>query len=468
MSAHPTNPEGSPRLYHVGTLVYTTSALLTVLFWMLLGDFCIQIMEQLPTSLVPLQLRWASASDAMIGFITGSLPAVLGIILNPIVGLQSDGHRGPMGRRRPFLLMSTPVVVIALLGLGYATPVAETVAHLTGATSVDAVKIGWIASCMLVFVVARTYMFQVYQFLFVDVIPAEVMGKFIGCYRAVGALGAFVFHSYLFGKSETHTALIYVLSATLYGISFLLLIWKVREGDYPPPPPKKTLVQTMGGYFSECFKDPFYLMVYSLCFFFWSAINPLWSFLVFFGTNPGKVANYAPTLGLSLDDFGHVRGWCYLVQVPVYFLMGPLVDRFHPLRVGIVGMLLSSLTYFANFFFDHDKSSFTFWLILNFIAQAIYMGAYLAILPRLLPREKYGQFFSANQIFGFAGVSLSPVLCGLLMQTLRDYRYIFVWCGACTLAGFFTSCMLYRRWMALGGDEHYQPPGTTPGASGVN
>ena len=87
--------------------------------------------------------------------------------------------------------MSTPVVVIALLGLGYATPVAETVAHLTGAASVDAVKIGWIAACMLVFVVARTYMFQVYQFLFVDVIPAEVMGKFIGCYRAVGALGAF-------------------------------------------------------------------------------------------------------------------------------------------------------------------------------------------------------------------------------------------------------------------------------------
>ena len=108
------------------------------------------------------------------------------------------------------------------------------------------------------------------------------------------------------------------------------------------------------------------------------------------------------------------------------------------------------------------------YLILNFIAQAIYMGAYLAILPRLLPREKYGQFFSANQIFGFAGVSLSPVLCGLLMQTLRDYRYIFVWCGACTLAGFFTSCLLYRRWMALGGDEHYQPPGTTPDASGVN
>jgi hypothetical protein len=59
---------------------------------------------------------------------------------------------------------------------------------------------------------------QVYQFLFVDVIPAEVMGKFVGCYRAVGALGAFVFHRYMFGHAEDSTALIYLASTMLYGV----------------------------------------------------------------------------------------------------------------------------------------------------------------------------------------------------------------------------------------------------------
>ena len=91
----------SPKTYRVGTLVYTSRALLIVMFWMLLGDLCLQIMEQLPTSLVPLQLRWATASDTLIGFVSGSLPAVLGILLNPIVGVQSDRHRGRLGRRRP-------------------------------------------------------------------------------------------------------------------------------------------------------------------------------------------------------------------------------------------------------------------------------------------------------------------------------------------------------------------------------
>ena len=188
-----TTDKGGP-IYKVGTLIYTPAALLTVMFWMLLGDLCLQIMEQLPTSLVPLQLRWATASDTLIGFIAGSLPAVLGILLNPVIGIQSDRHRGKLGRRRPFLLASTPLVIVALLGLGLATPIAEILGKWTGAQSLAALKIGWLGGCMAVFVVANTYIMQVYQFLFVDVIPKEVMGRFVGCYRAALDLSGVFWH----------------------------------------------------------------------------------------------------------------------------------------------------------------------------------------------------------------------------------------------------------------------------------
>ena len=452
------------KVYRVGTLIYTLPALLTVMFWMLLGDLCLQIMEQLPASLVPLQLRWATASDTLIGFVSGSLPAVLGLLLNPVIGVQSDRYRGKLGRRRPFLLWSTPFVMVALLGLGFASPIAEILGGWIGAESLGAFKIGWISGCMVVFVVANTYIMQVYQFLFVDVIPAQVMGKFIGCYRAIGGLGGFVFHRFMFGQAETHPAMIYVISAILYGASFFLLIWKVQEGSYGPPIPKQTLAKETASYFFECFGNTFYIKLYFLAFFFWSAIVPFWTFLVFFGTDPGQNFGYAPTLGLSLTAFGRVRGWCALVQIPVFFLMGPLVDRFHPLRVGLVGLLLSSMTFFAIFFFVHDQTSFTLWLIINFLAQAVYLGAYLSILPKLLPRKKYGQFFTANQCFGFIGVALAPVLCGWLLETVKDYRFIFVWCGVCTSAGFGMCLLLYRHWLALGGDTGYQPPGDTFGS----
>ena len=46
-----------------------------------------------------------------------------------------------------------------------------------------------------------------------------------------------------------------------------------------------------------------------------------------------------------------------------------------------------------------------------------------------------------------------------LLETLKDYRFIYVWCGACTLAGFIMCALLYRNWLRLGGDKSYQPPG---------
>ncbi len=456
------SPPSADGLYRVGTLTYTKAALLNVLFWMLLGDFCLQIMEQLPVALVPLQLRWAEAPDALIGFLAASLPAFLGILLNPFVGVQSDRHRGRLGRRRPFLLWATPVVVLALVGLGCAAPASTALAEWVGATSAPALKIGWIAACMVVFVVGNTYIMQVYQFLFVDVIPSQVMGKFVGCYRAVGALGAFVFHRYLFGQAEERVTEIYVFSGLLYAVSFFLLVWFVKEGEYPAPPPKARggLAQAKS-YFRECYSHSLYWKTYSLSLFFWGACAPLWTFLVFFGTAPGKsVTGYAPTLGLSLEEFGHVRGWASLITVPVFFLVGPLVDRFHPLRVAMVGLLLSALSFFACYAFVKDGGSLLFWFNASMIAQAIYMGSYLAILPRLLPRAKYGQFFTANQMVGFCGNVFAPVICGWIIQQVADYRFVFIWSGVCTTMSFIMCVLLYRQWKQMGGEQGYQPPET--------
>ena len=450
------------RIYQVGTLTYSRAELFKVIFWMLLGDFTLQIMEQLPISLVPLQLRGAQASDALIGFLTGSLPAFLGMLLNPFIGVQSDRHRGKMGRRIPFLLWGTPFVVLALLGLGVAEPVSEALAAWFRAGSVASVKIGWIGGCMVAFVVANTYIMQAYQFLFVDVIPSRVMGKFVGFYRAIGALGTLVFHRYLFGRSESHMTGIYVVSALLYAAAFYLLIWNVKEGGYPDPPPKKSGAHWTEAkkYFQECFGHAFYWKTYSLSFFFWSALVPLWAFMVFFGTVPGGgLTGYAPTIGLSLDDYGKIRGWGALVSVPVFFGVGPLVDRFHPIRLCMVGLALSVAAFSGCFFFARSEASFLACLLAIMAAQAVYMGSIMALSPRLFPSAKYGQFCSANQIFGFIGVIFSPVLCGWLIQWVHDYRYLFAWCAWCALMSLLMSVLVYRHWQRLGGDKNYAPPG---------
>jgi len=464
---HPETPSLPARTaqarYQVGTLAYSRGGLALVMFWLLGGDFFFQLMESLTPALIPLQLRWAGASDTLIGTLSGSLGAALGFFLYPIAGVQSDRHRGRLGRRRPFLIWCIPPAMLSLVLLGAAKPAGDFLyrifASLGGAgVTAAGCTIVWIGVCATVFLVFNVYINQMHVCLFADVIPQQVLGKYVGVSRAVGALGNLAFNRWVLGWAEAYTFHVYLLIALLFAGTFALLIWQVKEGDYPPPPPK----QGRGGwaaiksYLQECFTHPFYLNFYCLSFFFWASLVPL-SFVVFFGTTSGQ-PGYAPTLGLPLQEFGQVKGWTFIIQIPVFFVVGFLADWFHPLRVAILGLLLASLSYFACFWFIRDARSLLLWWSVNQGSLAIYLGAIIALSPRLLPRARYGQFISANQTFGFIPLVIGPPLCGLLLESIRDYRYTFVLCGGCTLIAFIASITLYLQWRKLGGDRDCSPP----------
>ena len=452
------------KTYRVGTLTYTKGQLLQIMFWMLWGDFFFQLLESVTPALVPLQLRWAGASDTTIGFVA-SQSAILAFCLYPVIGMHSDRHRGRLGRRRPFLLWCTPPVVLSRVLLGVAAPAGAWLHEALGwmgssKLTLAGCTIAWIAACYGLWVIFNAYIAQVYMYLFVDVIPQEVMGKFFGLYRAIGAIGNLAFNRWALGYAEAHTFHVYFLIGLLYAAAFYMIVWKVNEGDYPPPPPK-----TGGGgigaikrYCRECFTHPFYLTYYSLSFFFWASLVPL-SFIVFFATQAGQ-AGYAPTLGLSLEEFGRIKGWTFLIQIPMFFLMGPLIDRFHPIRVSLVGLFLISVSYFSCYWFVQGANSLLVCWTINQGVLAIHLGAGAALTPRMLPRERYGQFFSANQTFGYSSMILVPPIIGWALGTVKDYRYLFIFCGICTTLTFLMLIVLYFQWKKLGGDTAYSPPDT--------
>jgi len=178
---------------------------------------------------------------------------------------------------------------------------------------------------------------------------------------------------------------------------------------------------------------------------------------VFFSTQAGK-DGYAATLGLSLQEFGAIKGWTFLVQIPVFLVVGHFVDKFHPLRVAILGLVLTSLTYFACYCWVVDAPSMLLWSCLNNASIAIYLGAAMAMAPRLLPRERYGQFVSANLIFGITSLILAPPAIGLLMEYIRDYRYAYLFSGLSNVLALLACFALFRHWRKLGGDAGFTPP----------
>lgn len=445
--------------FKVGSLTYTRGALITVMFWMLWADLCLQIMESLPT-VIPLQLKWLGASDKLIGFVKDSLPAILTVAIVPVIGMQSDRHRGKLGRRRPFLLWSTIPVCLFLALLGYAAPLSRSAHAMLPAMSPAGVGIGLITLFAAGFFFFNLYVMQVYQYLVADVIPKEAMGTFIGLFRAIGAVGGFVFNRWIFGYAETRVSWVYLGCALLYAAAFFLLVWRVREGEYPPQDvtgEKPGPVRFLRRYAKECFGNRFYVKVFSIALFYWSAWVPFMTFILFFATKTAG-ADYAPSLGVNVDEFGRIKGWTFLPKVLIFAFLGPLVDRFHALRMLLVGIFLVTLTYLAGFFVVHTPHQFLAWWVTNEVAQAIFQLAYLAMFPVLLPRDKYGQYFSANQLFFSAGLIASPILCGWFMDVIKDYRYLFLWSGVSAALATAFSVLVFRHWKQLGGDAGYVAP----------
>lgn len=470
MVDNPTPTTSAPKLYRVGTLTYTRAALFQVMFWMLWGDFCFQLLESLPAAVIPLQLRWEGASDTLIG-LKGSISSLVTFLWYPVVSTQSDRHRGRLGRRRPYLLWCIPPVLVSLVLLGAAKPAGALVYSALSALglgdylSVPGCTLAWIGVSMIIFLLFNAYVVQVYACLVADVIPADVVGKFTGIYRAVGALGGLAFHRWALGWVETHTLHVYLSIGLLYATAFYLLVWRVKEGDYPPPPPKAPggRLGAIKGYLRESFTHRFYLNFYAVTFFNWGSLAPL-AFVVFFATTAGQ-EGYAATLGLSLQEYGEVKSWTFLVQIPAFLLVGFFVDRYHPTRVGIVGMLLTSLSYLGCYLYIHDADSLLFWLCVNQVATAIYLGAFMASAPRLLPRDRFGQFVGANLLFGISSLIVAPLVVGELFELIRDYRYLFIISGLFTTFGTLATYTLYRQWKTLGGDRDFVPPDVSPTSS---
>ena len=100
--------------FRVGTLIYSRAGLVTLVAWLLWGDFVYTLMENVMPSLLPMLLRDNGASNQAIAFIVSSIYMVVNAVANPIISYKSDRFRSRWGRRRPFILVTTPFVLLLL------------------------------------------------------------------------------------------------------------------------------------------------------------------------------------------------------------------------------------------------------------------------------------------------------------------------------------------------------------------
>jgi Na+/melibiose symporter-like transporter len=467
--AAPEYQAGGKRIWRVGTLTYTRSQLINVFFWLLWGDLCLNIMELVIIRLVPLQLADLGASKTLIAVLTVQIFSALNWVTNPLISTWSDRHRGPRGRRIPFMFWPTPPLAMFVILTGFATNIAGyflttfpglasgmakfftvVLPGMTGLSPAAQFSIGVLGVLLLLYRIFDQFPQCVYYYVWADVVPQEMMGRFTSLFRVVATLGGVIFHKWILGYADTHPGAVYIGCGLLYMSAFMLMCMIVKEGEYPPPPPKqKRAAGALAMWFKECFSIRYYWNYYlSFACFRWAWI-PFNALLI----------NYATEgVGMSPGKFGDIMGWVMFVQMPIFFLLGPVIDRFHPIRVGVVGFAAMAACGVSAYFLTTGPGTFMVLTMATFGAVAVFQGALVAMGPRVLPRSRYGQFCAANMMVVEGGMLFFSVACGWVLDAF-GVRFLWVWLGAFALVGIVPVLSLLRAWKAHGGDGAYLAPG---------
>lgn len=485
----PTPPEAGPvasatagpKTWTAGTRTYTLGALIALFAWLLVGDFAWATRERSVGPMAQWFLNSLKVPNVLFGLLITSFPAALWLILGPIISVKSDRHRGPRGRRIPFLLVMTPIAALGMIGIGLTPFLAR---WLHGALAPGSGFGGWLHDWlggsaagtrllatlqdeMIVSVICFGVFWALYEVatiavptllggLINDVVPKPLLGRFYGLFRAVGLIDGMIFNFWLMGKVPTHFTLMLVIIGFTYAAAFLWMCYQVKEGDYPPPPPPPPARGGVGGwwvelrrYGRECFTNPYYLSVFvmwmmaSLCF------QPINVFAL----------PYARSLGVDMDLYGKMLALTFAISLTLSYFLGWLVDKFHPLRMVMVSLAAYAAVTITGAIYATTANTFLVAWVLHGVFSGCYYTCVASLGQRLFPQHKYAQFFSASSIFlSLANIVLAPSIGWLIDATGRVYRLTFVVGGGLALAALVCAWLVHGSFMRLGGPTGYVAP----------
>jgi len=289
------------------------------------------------------------------------------------------------------------------------------------------VGIGILAFCFTVFNAVLT---AIFTYFFWDVVPRELLGRFNAMGRIIGMIKAFVWNYWIFGLAEKHMHLIYGGMALAFFAIYMMSLLMVKEGEYPPPEPRKkgnVLIPIMG-YFKECFGESRYVWIYAAV-----SVNYL-------AAAPGlyKLFYTRDVLGLSLDTIGKMAAWPTIIMIVLAYPLGALIDRTgKPVRLLIPTMFINASLSLLCYFFLRDKWTLLMANILSSVLGFFWGNCFSVLNVRAFPREKLGQFSSANAMTYNLVNTLMAWPVGMLFDYLNNYLYAYLWSFVCqALAGF--------------------------------
>ena len=204
-----------------------------------------------------------------------------------------------------------------------------------------------------------------------------------------------------------------------------------KSRPYPPPEPRKkgSFIAPIKVYFTECFGEARYVWIYAAV-----AVNYLAN-----ASGLYKLFYTRDVLHLNLDTIGKMSAWPSIIMVVLAYPLGALIDRTSkPVRLLIPTMFINASLSLLCYFFLRDKWTLLMMNITSSVIGFFWGNCFSVLNVTAFPREKLGQFSSANAMTYNLTTTLMAWPVGKLFDYLNNYRYAYLWSFACqVLAGLF-------------------------------
>jgi MFS family permease len=459
-SAEPTIDASGRTIWKVGTLTYTLGGLVLLCSLLLWGDFASSMKERSVSPVFQTLLVKYGATDLEFTIIGSILGAAINIVMAPIIAYKSDRLRSRWGRRIPFLLLSAPFVSLSMIGVALA-PVIGTQIH--EALGPNAPSLNNVVLCTF------TFFWVIYDFVSIiggavfgglinDIVPRAVLGRFFGLWRAVSLVCGMIFNHYLMTFAKTHYFEIFFGMALLFGFGFSFMCLCVKEGEYPPPPPAAPhgalgFFYAAKGYIVECFTIPYYWLYFAATICAGLAAVPVNTFSIPFNDQ----------IGATLQQYGDYLTFTFFISLCLAYPLGFLVDRTHPLPLGLISLFLYFLATLWGGFYAVDQRMYGIALVAHGILSGTHGTVTSSLGQRLLPKASFAQFAAAGGIIGnIVGISVSLSIGKFLDHIHHIYRYTYFMSSFFAALGCILYVVLYFKFMKLGGPQGYIAPDKVP------
>ena len=392
------------QVWRAGTLVYYKKDVARLFFWLYIGQFTFWMQATAIPVLFPLLCKLKGLSSGEIGTLWSIMP-LGGSLVFPILGVLSDRTRTRFGRRRPYDLFTAPFWCIGLILL----PCTQTY---------------WQAMLAMALVGFAHAASNVLNAFYNDVVPPELMGRFVGGMRFLGAAGALVFQFVVMGIFDRHPQAVFIIIASVGFVGEMLMLFMIKEGQYPPPPPKEPVLKVVSEFIKEGFANRYII-------FLWLTMGVT----AFGGPVMGTYFNLYFTdtvhgLGLSSAKLGQLLGAGTAIGLVFILPSGWVVDKFGPKRLWMWAAVAVGMVQILMFFVTKGVVNISILYGVFAVINTVLTAALLPVMYSFIPKDKFGQLNAANQIISMGlSVIAMNALGWIITLTGENYSILFIFGG---------------------------------------